>query len=96
MKRTQIYLREDQHKKLKDIAKKEDKTLAAVIRDSADMRLKYEDAIVVDDSFSEEAEKNHKKRKNGFGTRMLESIDEIGFKGPKDLSQTIDKYVYGL
>lgn len=45
MKRTNIMLRDDQHKKLKLYAKKEDRTLGGLVRDALDVVYKKKDVI---------------------------------------------------
>ena len=85
MKRTQIYLKESQFKKLKAYSNNKSISLAESVRE------------MVDIGFETKLEGHIAKHSNErVGDLLLESRKKLSFKGPKDLSNNTDKYVYGI
>ncbi|OGE09985.1 hypothetical protein A3A60_03870 [Candidatus Curtissbacteria bacterium RIFCSPLOWO2_01_FULL_42_26] len=80
MIRTQVYLTKDLHQSINEAAKRERKAKAQIIRDTLEEGLK----------------KRQKSQKNA-GDALLELArlgEKLNFRGPKDLSKNIDKYLY--
>ena len=82
MKRLQIYVEEDQYLKLKEQAEEEQISIARAIRNN----LKK----------TNQKFKNRAKSEERFGTWLMKNRKKYSFKGPKDLSINLDKYVYGI
>lgn len=80
MKRTQIYLSDAEHAKIKEYAHKHKQSISASIREMTTM--------VLSDSPIK------KKKQKSFGEEMLENRRKFSFNGPADLSTTIDDYLY--
>lgn len=86
MIRTQIYLTEEQTKLLRKQSFEDNITVSEAIRKALDKELirKKDEAL-------------GKKRKN-IGEVLLSmarKAEKLGFKGPRDLSSNVDKYLYG-
>lgn len=81
MRRTQIYLQENQIRTLRTLAQKQRVSLSQVIRQKLDNELKRTVLRV--------------KPKVSAGEWLLEFAKECSFKGPKDLAKNLDKYLYG-
>lgn len=80
MKRTQIYLTDFDHKKIKEYSNQNKLSFSGGIRELVAMSLR---------------DKPYKlKKKTSFGQELLESRKRFSFNGPKDLSTTIDDYLY--
>lgn len=84
MKRTQIYLKEIQYKRLASYSANKSISLSESIREMVDIG--YEVAIKTT---------KLKQKKQNVGNQLLKSRDTVLFTGPKDLSKKVDKYVYG-
>jgi len=84
MRRTQIYLDEKQYRELKEIAGLEKTTMASSVREMIDVGIETKKSTV------------KTKPKKTFSEEIAESAKGIKFKGPKNLSKNIDKYVYGF
>ncbi|MBI4079493.1 MAG: hypothetical protein HY429_04335 [Candidatus Levybacteria bacterium] len=79
MHRTQVYFEPEILALLREEAKKKKTTLAAVIREKVKKTL---------------PKKISKKKKQMNAAKVLARLAKRGFKGPKDLSQRIDEFVY--
>lgn len=83
MHRTQVYFDLETLELLREEAKEKKTTLASVIREKVKKSVK---------------EKSKKKAKRMNAAEFLEDIEKLGkklgVKGPKDLSQRIDEFVY--
>lgn len=81
MHRTQVYFEPEILELLREEAKEKKKTLAGVIREKVVKNIKKKKVV---------------KRKNAAEVLMgLAKLGEkLGVKGPKDLSQRIDEFVY--
>lgn len=85
MKRTQIYLKDTQYRKLKEYSDAKSVSLSESVREMVDVG--YEVTTRA---------KQIKVKKFGVGDLLLNSRNSIAFNGPKDLSQNIDKFVYEI
>lgn len=83
MVRTQIYLPQSQIRALRDIALKRRTSMSCVIRELVDKSLVKKSASVTSAN-----------PMSGL-FEALEDIKKMGFKGPPDLAQNMDKYLYG-
>lgn len=82
MQRTQVYFEPDILELLRDEARSKKVTLASVIREKVEKTIKKKKA----------------KKKQMNAAEFLDDIaklgKKLGVKGPKDLSQRIDEFVY--
>lgn len=83
MRRTQIYLQENQIKVLRSIAQKRRVSLSEVIRTTLDRELIKPD----------------QKNKGNFNTgewllQLAREFEKYKFRGPKDLAKNMNKYLY--
>ena len=88
MQRTQIYLPKTQLARVKAIARKRDMTASAVVRFLLEKSLTWTD----------QKKKKRPIQKNFFYTdtkALLKKLEKIGEKGPADLAQNMDQYLYG-
>lgn len=83
MNRTQIYFPKSRIDELHKVARLRNVTLSEVIRELVEKGLQVEKPI----------EKKPRKFKSILETAR--EIQRMGFKGPKDLAQNLDKYLYG-
>lgn len=83
MNRTQIYLPQNRLRELRKIAHERNTTLSQVIREFVERGL--------------EGDKSPKKKTKKFESLLdvADNIERMGVGGPKDLSQNLDKYLYG-
>ena len=88
MTRTQIYLPQSQLQRLKRKAAKHSTSVSELIRQT----LRAQEEVERRQSNATE------KRTKSAGESLLELADKLskmGIKGPKDLSENMDKYLYG-
>jgi metal-responsive CopG/Arc/MetJ family transcriptional regulator len=81
MIRTQIYLPKDLYYHIDQVAKREKRAKAQVIRDTLEKGFK--------------SQQKFQKNAGEALLRLAELGEKLKVKGPKDLSQNIDKYLYG-
>ncbi|HUC87583.1 MAG TPA: ribbon-helix-helix protein, CopG family [Candidatus Binatia bacterium] len=87
MIRTQIYLPQQQHDRLKDLALKQRTSMSDVIRQIVDEKIV---------TSNQAASTKPKKLNTGewllVQARLAEKLD---FRGPSDLASNMDEYLYG-
>jgi len=86
MLRTQIYLPSEHLRELKTIAWTKKTTISQVLRE------------MISEKIEDKETHKAKKGKKNTGQWLLSLANEaegLGFKGPKDLSSNVDKYLYG-
>jgi len=83
MIRTQIYLPQSQIRMLRAIAQKRQMSMSCVIRN------------LVDEGLVKKNTKGKAQKPMSTLFQVLEDIRKMGFKGPSDLAQNMDKYLYG-
>jgi len=90
MIRTQIYLPENHIEKLKEIAYQQKLSVSEIVRRTIDEK-------IIKTKQSVKRKKIVKKYKNAGGwlLSMARDAERKGFKGPKDLASSVDKYLYG-
>lgn len=82
MNRTQIYLPKNHRDKLRKIAQKKNTTVSSVIR-----------AFIEEGMRPKTAEPVQKKRRTLLN--LLAEVKRYGEKGPRDLAENVDQYLYG-
>jgi hypothetical protein len=87
MIRTQLYLPQQQHDRLKALALKQRTSMSSVVRQ------------LIDEKIDPDAQTSSSTpRKMGCGQWLLDQAklaENIGFHGPKDLASKVDEYLYG-
>ncbi|MBI4272882.1 ribbon-helix-helix protein, CopG family [Candidatus Uhrbacteria bacterium] len=81
MQRTQIYLPKTQIAKVKEIARKRETTASEVIR------------LLIFEALT--PGRRNPKRTSETLIQAARRINKMGEKGPKDLAQNLDRYLYG-
>jgi hypothetical protein len=87
MIRTQIYLPEQQHDRLKALALKRRTSLSDVVRQMVDEKI---------DTKAQTTNKTHSP--TSAGTWLLNQAklaEKMNFRGPSDLASHMDEYLYG-
>ena len=87
MIRTQIYLPQQQHDRLKDLALKQRTSMSDVIRQIVDEKIATSSQVA-----------NMKPKKLNAGEWLLiqaKLAEKLDFRGPSDLASNIDEYLYG-
>ena len=87
MIRTQIYLPQQQHDRLKDLALKQRTSMSGVIRQIVDEKI---------DKSSQAA--SMKSKRLNAGEWLLIQVNlaqKLDFRGPSDLASNVDEYLYG-
>lgn len=86
MRRTQLYLTQEQHDWLKKIAKQQDTTIAEINRRAIDACISQPETV---------NRNGAKPLTLGESMRQIAEIaKKEGFEGPKDLASNVDKYLY--
>ncbi len=86
MKRTQLYLTQEQHDWLKKKAKHQGITMAEITRKAINACISQ--PAIIDKNESKPLTLGESLR------QMAEFAEKSGYKGPKDLASNVDKYLY--
>ena len=86
MKRTQLYLTQEQHDWLQRNAKKQGTTMAKLTRKIL--------AHHIAQPPSARLKENKEQTLGDFFLQMAKNAEDSGYKGPKDLASNVDKYLY--
>lgn len=90
MVRTNIQLTTQQHTALKRAARKNDISISEAVRRAVDYHYLRQSAPI------HKTTRNTKPKNAGdFLLKLAHQAEKEGWKGPKDLSNNMDKYLYG-